>query len=104
MRGLYQALPDERRAAVVEANDLTSRAESLCHDSFLSCIECGAGAMATRPLAVCARCKLVHYCCRAHQLSGWAAHKAACKQQGAERAFGVLEHLIDAAERREASA
>ena len=95
----------EQTDTVIAGTDtIVCKVEDMCHEVFLGCIECGAGAMAVRPLAVCARCKLVHYCCRAHQLSGWSAHKAACKQQGAERAFGVLEHLIDAAERREASA
>ena len=95
---------EQTEAVVAETNDLTSQVEEICHGSFLGCIECGAGAMAVRPLAVCACCKLVHYCCREHQVAGWSTHKAACRQKGAERAFGVLEHLVDAAERHEASA
>ena len=95
---------EQTQAVIACIDETTAMTEEICRNHFLGCVECGAGAMALRPLAVCARCKLVHYCCRAHQLSGWSAHKAACKQQSVERALSVLELLIDAAERREASA
>ena len=101
--GRELAAREQTETVVVETNAMTSKTEDICRGSFLGCIECGAGAMAVRSLAVCAHCKLVHYCCREHQVAGWPAHKAACRQKGAGRAFGVLEHLIDAAERHAAS-
>ena len=39
--------------------------------------ECNASAVSGTPLKVCARCRVVAYCCREHQRSDWARHKAA---------------------------
>ena len=95
---------EQTQAVIAKANAMTVETEEICRGAFLGCVECGAGAMALRSLAVCGRCKLVHYCCREHQLAGWSTHKAACRQQGVKRAFGVLEHLIEAFELHAASA
>jgi hypothetical protein len=42
---------------------------------------------------LCAACKTVAYCCKAHQAEDWAAHKAACKaaRGGAKGAAGANE-------------
>jgi len=42
----------------------------------------------TVALKLCDACKSIAFCCREHQLQGWAAHKAECKRTRKQRKQG----------------
>ena len=58
--------------------------------SMAMCAVCGADSASSK-LLKCGRCKLVWYCCKAHQVKDWkAGHKVSCVRPGA-RAAAHLE-------------
>jgi len=50
--------------------------KALCHLA-----SCGA----TGPLLACARCRMVEYCCKEHQVEDWKTHKFSCAYENAKK-------------------
>ena len=83
--GVVEALCDEDAHIVTDADasraldEALERSQTTAH--LRRCALPGCGAREARPahFKSCAACRAVVYCCRQHQVEGWASHKKACK-------------------------